>query len=90
MVKRLKNFSNQWPTPVGIALYSHAAPSSVQKLCTPLATILVEKNFEKIFGVVNESFELPNKRNFRYLEKNCILKFFGRVRNPWLRLQTLS
>ena len=46
------------------------APSSMQKLWTPLATIFVEKKFEKNFGVVLDPFELPHERNFWYPKKN--------------------
>ena len=54
----------------------------MQKLCTPLATLFVEKKIEKNFGVVLDPFELPHERNFWYLEKNGVLKFFKQVWNP--------
>ena len=50
----------------------------MQRLCTPLATIFVEKNV----GVVLDPFELPHERNFWYLEKNGILKFFKQLHHP--------
>ena len=58
------------------------APSSMQKLWTPLATVFVEKKFEKKFGEVLDIFELPHGRNFWYLEKNGVLKFFERLHHP--------
>ena len=71
----LKNFSHS-------LISGSVAPSSMQKLWTPLAAIFVEKKFEKIFGVVLDPFELPHERNFWYLEKIGVFKFFERVRNP--------
>ena len=54
----------------------------MQKLCTPLGTLFVEKKIEKKFGVVLDPFELPHERNFLYLEINGLLKFFEQVQNP--------
>ena len=41
----------------------------MQKLLTPLATLFVEKNLEKNFGVVLDPFELPHEKNFDILKK---------------------
>ena len=58
-------------------------PPSMQKRWTPLATVFVEKkNLKKNFGAVLDPLELLHERNFWYLEKNGILKFFERERNP--------
>ena len=70
-----KNFSH-------CSISRSVAPSSMQKFCTPLGTLFVEKKFEKNFGVVLHPFELPHERNFWYFEKNGVLKFFERVWNP--------
>ena len=40
------------------------APSSMQKLGTPLMTMIVQKKIEKNLGVVLDPFELPRERNF--------------------------
>ena len=59
------------------------APSSVQKLWTPLATIFVEKTiWKKKIVVVLDPFELSHERNFLYLEKTDVLKFFKRAGSP--------
>ena len=51
----------------------------MQKLWTRLATIFVEKYFEKNFGVVLDLFQLHHERIFWYLEKNGVLKFLEQV-----------
>ena len=58
------------------------APPSMLKLPTPLTTIFVEMIVQKKFGEVLDPFQLSNGRNFQYLEKNGVLKFFERVFHP--------
>ena len=41
-----------------------------------------KKNFENFFSEVLDPFELPHRRNFRYLEKNGVMIFFERVFCP--------
>ena len=64
------------------SIYRSAAPPSVPKLPTPLATIFVEIFSKKIFGEVLEQYQPPHWRNFEYLEKNGVLKFLERVFRP--------
>ena len=58
------------------------APSSMQKLWTPLSTISIEKKIEKDFGVVLDPFKLHHEKNFWFLEKYAILKFSKQMPNP--------
>ena len=72
-----------WPKNfIHCSISGSVAPSSMQKLWTPLATIIVETKFWKKFGVVLDPFELPHERNFLYLEKNGVLKILERVHHP--------
>ena len=46
------------------------------KFWTALATVIVGILFGKNFGEVLDQYQLPIKRNFEYLEKNGVFKFF--------------
>ena len=46
------------------------------KFWTALATVIVGIFFEKNFGEVLDQYQLPIRRNFEYLEKNGVFKFF--------------
>ena len=51
---------------------------------------MLKKNFEKKIGEVLDIFELPHRRNFLYLEKNGILKFFEQLFRPELQWSMLT
>ena len=70
-----KNFSH-------CSISESAAPSSMQKLWTPIATIFVEKKFWKEFWWGSRPIKLPHERNFWFLEKNGVLEFLEQVRSP--------
>ena len=60
------------------------------KFWTALATIIVGFFFEKNFGEVLDQYQLPIGRNFEYLEKNGVFKFFKSLhlqvfRASWLK-----
>ena len=59
-----------------------ATPRYVSKLCKGKAPIPFEIFPKKIFGEVLDPYQLPNGRNFKYLQKNGILKFFEQVQYP--------
>ena len=59
-----------------------ATPLFVSKLHKGLAAILFKIFPKKIFGEVLDPYQLPNGRNFKYLQKNGVLKFFERVQYP--------
>ena len=46
------------------------------KFRTALATVIVGIFFEKNFGEVLDRYQLPIGRNFEYLKKNGVFKFF--------------
>ena len=60
------------------------------KLWTALATAFVGIFFEKNFGEVLDLYQLAIRRNFEYLEKNGVFKFFERVRSPGETLVVLD
>ena len=57
-------------------------PSSVQKLCTPIATIFVEKKIWKKNWCGFRPIRVTPWKEFLISWKSGILKFFKRVRNP--------
>ena len=57
------------------------ASSSMQKLWLPAVTVFVEKIRKKI-GEGLDLYELPHGRNFGYLERNGVLKFFEQLFHP--------
>ncbi len=59
-----------------------ATPLFVSKLCEGLAPILFEILSKKFLGEVLDPYQLPNYRNFKYLQKNDVLKFLERVHHP--------
>ena len=59
-----------------------ATPLFVSKLREGLAPTLFEIFSKKIFGEVLNPYQLPNGRNFKYLQTNGVLKFFERVQYP--------
>ena len=58
------------------------APSSMQKLWTPLATIFVEKKFWKKIWCGFRPIRVTPWREFLISWKNGVLKFLERVRRP--------
>ena len=63
------------------------------KFWTALATVIVGIFFEKKFGEVLDQYQLPIRRNFEYLEKNGVFKFFKSLhlqvfRASWTILQS--
>ena len=52
------------------------------KLCEGLAPILFEILSKKFFGEVLDPYQLSNGRNFKYLQKNGVLKFLEQVTHP--------
>ena len=47
-----------------------------------LATVFVEIFKKEKTGEVLDIYKSPHGRNFQYLQKNGVLKFFERVQNP--------
>ena len=54
----------------------------VSKLRKGVAPILFEIFSKKFFGEVLDQYQLPNGRNFKYLQKNGVLKFLEWVHHP--------
>ena len=59
-----------------------ATPLFVSKLRKGLAAILFEIFSKNFFGEVLDPYQLPNGRNFKYFQKNGVLKFLERVQYP--------
>ena len=57
------------------------------KFWMALATLFVGIFFQKNFGEVLDLYQLPIGRNFEYLEKNAVFKFF---KSLWVHLITKS
>ena len=54
----------------------------VSKICEGVAHILFEIFSKNFFGEVLDQYQLLNGRNFKYLQKNGVLKFLERVFHP--------
>ena len=51
---------------------------------------MLEFFFEKIFGEVLDQYQLPIRRNFEYLEKNGVFKFFKSLHLQVFRASWIS
>ena len=84
-----KSVVNWWKNFCRSTTHTSATPLFVFKLWERLAPIRFEILQKKFFGEVLDQYQLPNDRNFKYLQKNGVLKFWNecsiqrKLNNPW-------